>query len=648
MWKLTRQRQEKTRLLPSLPKRHLQDVALDRPVRSVPLHWPAHYSHCVSESLKRAFAEAHRNLLQSPPIPSAVAAQEEPLSSVSLPEHRDKRRKTSTDLVPRALPSSRTSVIGPVTYGKQPKSVLSSPFPRLVEDGTAKPTELSEPEAAVGSIWDLQGEVREDYDEHEPKILFPEASSTIPNATQTQQRMLEGVTGPKFLGVESEVNEAGSRPPDPSVPWSDLMRFTPVDALENSDPSDQQGMPPSEPGHEQSASQRSRRASSEKSKAKLMSNSEDDLLAIGLPKEQYKLRPSRSRSFKTQLEEPFDYSIQPEKAAKAAKRRKTTTSAAATRSSGVVDVTSTPQKLQTICDMGFTPRSTGRALKQNNGDVTQTVEWLISNGMGEDELAPHNTLKRKSSLKTIDAYTGSNTGLAQAVEQAPSIQTSNSPQKEDSHEHSRAVQSRTYIRAAVETTGISESANPQVAPPTKSPKVRVVIPPRSPNLQSPQKPDPALASSKKAKRRKTTLDLPESTSKIEATSLPESATQKKQGRGRPKKNLENVPATTTVQETASVPPPEQVEEHHAIAQTVEAQHLTTESNNSNDDRPASVTTRTTPTAVGKSNPATPSMTTDHAAKTSSRSPTSKGKVPYRVGLSKRARIAPLLRMMKKK
>jgi hypothetical protein len=46
-------------------------------------------------------------------------------------------------------------------------------------------------------------------------------------------------------------------------------------------------------------------------------------------------------------------------------------------------------------------------------------------------------------------------------------------------------------------------------------------------------------------------------------------------------------------------------------------------------------------------PVVTSHTPEQTTKPSSRSPASKGKVTYRVGLSKRARIAPLLRIVKR-
>lgn len=62
--------------------------------------------------------------------------------------------------------------------------------------------------------------------QHEPMALFPEQSSTIENTTQTQQRLLEEVMAPAFLGLESdtEPQETYYQPAKSSVPWSDFLK----------------------------------------------------------------------------------------------------------------------------------------------------------------------------------------------------------------------------------------------------------------------------------------------------------------------------------------------------------------------------------------------------------------------------------------
>jgi hypothetical protein len=404
----------------------------------------------VLESLKRAFAEAHRDHLQSPSTHFHLPSQEEPQSSASLPEHVSKKMKSLHSGSPSKSLFQGSSKKTHITYGKERKSMNSSPFPHIVNDET----EADSPAPLYDTTLGLDGAMREGYIQHDPMALFPEPSSTVPNATMTQQRVLEGVVAPAFLGVESETDfPAPLGIPEASVPWSDILKFSPAGTAEQSESFEQQADLEQEPAHihqvseqtqESSKSQQSRRGSSvrlpdsplrnelvlenidpkeimqpplpslpnqdlelpstapgfsqvearnksqqssqhQKSKANTVPNSEEDLAPIGVPAEQYKPRPSRSRSLKVSQEQSVDYSVRPEKANKN-KRRKTTT-AEATRSTVAVDSITTPHKVRLICDMGFTPKSTGRALKQNNGDVTRTVEWLVSNGMGEDELA---------------------------------------------------------------------------------------------------------------------------------------------------------------------------------------------------------------------------------------------------------------------
>ena len=72
--------------------------------------------------------------------------------------------------------------------------------------------------------WALDGTLRESYATHEPIAMFPEPSSTIPNATLTQQRLLDEVMNPAFLGIEPEVDAPTSYvPAKSSVPWSDFL-----------------------------------------------------------------------------------------------------------------------------------------------------------------------------------------------------------------------------------------------------------------------------------------------------------------------------------------------------------------------------------------------------------------------------------------
>ncbi|KAF1911730.1 hypothetical protein BDU57DRAFT_551790 [Ampelomyces quisqualis] len=657
-----------------------------------------------TESLKRAFAEAHRNHLQSPSAHSIMHSPHEPKSSVSLPEHADTKRKTSEEASALKSPFEGSSKIGPVTYGRSSKPSFNSPSKEIMHYGFMPEATRSDMEQHSNKFLSLPGTIRQDYVQHDPMALFPEPSSTIPNATLTQQRVLEVVAALGFLGANAEPNAAPFQPPQASVPWSELMNLSSAVTAEQTDPSDPRVEPVSElsplldqqePTQEPSILQRSRRASSVRPRGSPLQNelslenpnskdfvlsphlidlthdlgkplstnhlqqqdapdmegqprhqkrkasgasSDDDFFDIGIPVEQYRPRPSRSRSLKVGVEEPVDYSARPEKAAKANKRRKTTGAAASLRSTAAIDRVSTPQKVKQICDMGFTPASTGRALKQNNGDVTLTVNWLITNGMGEDELAQDTSSRRRPVSKT------SNSKQPAAVADVP----------EDTTEDTIAMESLVEQTDAAKELASTEniSADLDVAAPTcmdhsTSPKVQVVILSKSPKPKVPlQTPSTLNTTSKKAKRRKTTSDIPESGADHESP-LTVEVTPEKKKRGRPKKIIRATASTEIVQES-----PLEIlkEQQHVKGNTIEPMlwdftaSVASESHaleNIPDNPP------TPATKVDVRSPLVVSHTPEQTTKTSSHSPASNGKVSYRVGLSKRARIAPLLRIVKK-
>ncbi|EAT77588.2 hypothetical protein SNOG_15045 [Parastagonospora nodorum SN15] len=469
--------------------------------------------------------------------------------------------------------------------------------------------------------------MREGYMQHDSRALFPEPSSTIPNATLTQQRMLEGVVGPGMLGLDSEADVPPHQPPpEASVPWSDMMRFS---SGEQSELSSQRAKDDAElesvqhfaeQNEEPLKSQRSRRGSSAKNKAGLNAGSDEDLAFIGIPTEQYKPH------------ETIDFSVRPEKAAKGSKRRKTTNVAVTTSTAEYI---TTPEKVRQICDMGFTPTSTGRALKQNNGDVTVTVEWLITNGLGEDELASSNTPKRKPVSKRAKAVP------ATVVEPPPEAQIPPPPESVDDSKLTAGIETPSKPIATMDTCAPTCEINPTSAAQQRSPKVQVVIPMKSPNAKVASKQNPLEPPSKKAKRRKTTSDLPDSEATLNTTSIIEAAKEKKKGRGRPKKTANTVTSAALSQNVPEEPQLESENQADTVLQTIEpnAMNLATSMPEEAKDQPLA------PVVTSKELHA--SRTPEQTIKPSSRSPLSKGKTPYRVGLSKRARIAPLLRTLKK-
>lgn len=100
--------------------------------------------------------------------------------------------------------------------------MLSSPLLEQLQDQRM----LVHDQDTTNNIWGLDGTMRVDYAQHEPMALFPDQSSTIPNATLTQQRLLEEVMAPAFLGLEAETESDAPRyePAKSSVPWSDYLK----------------------------------------------------------------------------------------------------------------------------------------------------------------------------------------------------------------------------------------------------------------------------------------------------------------------------------------------------------------------------------------------------------------------------------------
>ena len=366
----------------------------------------------------------------------------------------------------------------------------------------------------------------------------------------------------------------------------------------------------------------------------------------------YKPRPSRSRSLKSGTQESVDHLMVPEKGSRTSKRRRTTP--ATTRPN---NISTTPRKVQQICDMGFTPSTSIRALKYNNGDIMQSVDWLITNKAGDDELAPH--ASRKS--KTRGCQTAAHTAIRRKSE--------SSRTRHDNEEQVIAKTAATDLDAVErDATSVQLDINAHIDDNRSPTKVQVVIPTKLPKT-SVNKTTLPETSRKKPKRRKTTSDLPDPAQ--EENVVPGEQAEKKQD-GRCSKNVvkalqptekiqnndeealqkqlhdptlqiinENV-RSTTVQEQAI---------KHETTATIARSDQDTSTPQSEDTNPTTTTTsRSTPERSAlPDRPEVEPLTPELVKKPVSRvqPSTNKGKIPYRVGLSKRARIAPLLRIVKK-
>ncbi|KAF2266843.1 hypothetical protein CC78DRAFT_566579 [Lojkania enalia] len=703
----------------------------------------------TAESLKRTFEAAHRAHFQSKTIqsiPTAPHEQYEDELSMSQSESKSKRRKTMIEMSPHKSPGIESQGRRSLkTYGRS-KSLFSSPYLGVEREGLQPPKDNT-----TDSIWDLEETIGMQYVEREPMALFPEGSSTIPDATATQQQLMEEVMAPAFRGLEpgSGIDLPHLEPEKSSVPWSEFLKspgtneletvhsnlqcqpFSHIDAASQqhiaSGPSDpifvtckgsphvqspdlsqdsrctplpnehrskdteklpksnslvnehissaEQGMLVRPKEHEQQNEIVLATSGEERKQQSYPTSESDDCLAGGqLSQEQYKPRPSRSRSWKVLEQTSIDYSVKPEKASrKKSKRSKTTGWMEA------IDVTMTPRRVRQICEMGFTPSTAQRALKESNGDVSRTVEWLVTNGSMEDtdELgSPRSSrlrAKAKKSSLTLDKPTE---GLEPSLGKERS-----SPQKINRRVSfsirneadailigaSRNVPVENLI--APEHVELAENKHPQAG--IHSPKGKETMLQEAEKIRdvSPQVPEAHAINSvlsRKPKRRKTTLDQPESVLEEYQDVALEPVKEKKRGRGRPRK--EPNPSISAVAEPEdqsivnvdSMAPADSVNSGQGIDNALQKMGLNVSpivdlaKDRNADQYPqggAGAIEPPTSTPPSKTMPV-PVETTQTPEKQTkpanpAHSPLSKGKVPYRVGLSKRARIAPLLKIVKK-
>jgi hypothetical protein len=263
---------------------------------------------------------------------------------------------------------------------------------------------------------------------------------------------------------------------------------------------------------------------------------------------------------------------------------------------------STPDRISQICEMGFTPSTSARALRKNNGDVTQTVDWLITNRIADDEL-----LSLTSRMSNID----------------------------NKRPEEGLGESKGHKFDAVNGT-LEALTVPAPNPDVKSPsRVQVVIPAKLP--------DPVVETSYENFKRKKPRPAPTPIDNTpEATKV-----EKKRGRGRPKKAVKASHSEDVVQAKDSRQlhgdEDTEIEMHgkpNGDSNQAQLEVITT----------AKASTRATPEPVVlPDRPEIEPITPERVKKPTPREQASsnRAKVPYRVGLSKRARIAPLLRTVKK-
>lgn len=175
------------------------------------------YFHSLrTEALRRQIETAHRAHLQS-----QLSTEGRTLDA---PEDNHQKRKAPAEFDSYGTCNGHAaSKQLPITYSKRAKggfnmSLEDPQYDRNLVDRTSQPADQHNQ-----TNWGLEDTMCEAYAQHNPNAMFPEPSSTVPNATLTQQRVLEGVLAPALLGSEVDV-EGVSFHPDASIPWSEYLK----------------------------------------------------------------------------------------------------------------------------------------------------------------------------------------------------------------------------------------------------------------------------------------------------------------------------------------------------------------------------------------------------------------------------------------
>lgn len=176
------------------------------------------------EALRRQIEAAHRAHLQSE-CPTSDKHLSTPAQHID--EHKRKLpREFDLDNTPGGI---RASVKGPVTYSKKSKGMYSSSSAGHNAAQEPPHQELHFSRTVNNADWLLEGTMLDAFVQHD-NAMFPEPSSTVPNATLTQQRVLEGVLAPALLGSDIDTAKVSFQS-DASIPWSEYLK-SPTDAGE--------------------------------------------------------------------------------------------------------------------------------------------------------------------------------------------------------------------------------------------------------------------------------------------------------------------------------------------------------------------------------------------------------------------------------
>ncbi|KAF2461187.1 hypothetical protein BDY21DRAFT_140630 [Lineolata rhizophorae] len=405
-----------------------------------------------------------------------------------------------------------------------------------------------------------------------------------------------------------------------------------------------------------------------------------DEIDIAVPKDKYVPRPTRSRSARVTLEGPVDWSVRPEKASKSTSKRRKTTSDATSPNNFDMD------KLHAIQEMGFSPTKARDALDSHGGSVEGAISTLVGESTRglQGSSTPRSSRRKSTKPRQPEVAT-----VAEHVEEAVDAVT-------PSQRKSPVKAPTQIVEVEVHSTRLRDCLTIESSPQGAYSHVKEgvfeasttgtgedVAKGKPSRKRSARDRDITVETTQETKGTKTSADNKREAKALEAVLEQESGPAKpqKRGRGRPRKNREDftvqvhtdkpsnaeglagrVQQTLEPLESTAAPnrgPQQALHEVDANATgSQERPVATTDADFGIEGSTSAVSDKTSSTFGAEQQrqkdmnlatvrEQTPTEPTGSKSNAQPHSPLSKGKVPYRVGLSRRQRIAPLLKSVKK-
>lgn len=77
--------------------------------------------------------------------------------------------------------------------------------------------------ATLDKTWDLPPSIRNDFQEHEPVSMFPDLSSTVPDNSITQQRLIEEALSNQTMPPPIQQADEPAASTTSTIPWSTYL-----------------------------------------------------------------------------------------------------------------------------------------------------------------------------------------------------------------------------------------------------------------------------------------------------------------------------------------------------------------------------------------------------------------------------------------